>query len=225
MENAAGRSSPDDSSNMTVALAASSMVNPADFLSTEAYQANLRRIEEMKDIIRRLEANNDQAHRNYLMDQLEKRAREGREAEEMLQKLRSSGQLPPTLNTSGHPARANVLLPSTATLVEVPDYPSTNPAPSATGHPSLGSTGLPKFSTVATSTTANAYIVFCSGSIHCAVPCTISLSRVLSLCPESTTRTRTHGAARANQVSTGGLHPSLSVQYGPFRASPSCQRV
>ncbi|KAI6100215.1 hypothetical protein F5141DRAFT_325030 [Pisolithus sp. B1] len=134
MENAAGRSSPDDSSNMTVALAASSMVNPADLLSTEAYQANLRRIEEMKDIVRRLEANNDQAHRNYLMDQLEKRAREGREAEEMLQKLRSSSQLPPTLNTSGHPGtddRANVLLPSTATLVEVPDYPPTNPAPSS----------------------------------------------------------------------------------------------
>lgn len=140
MENAAGGSSSNDPSNMTVALAASSMVNPADHLSTEAYQANLRRIEEMKDIVRRLEANNDQAHRNYLMDQLEKRAKEGREAEEMLQKLRSGSQLPPTLNTGGHPGtddRANVLLPSTATLVEVPDHPPTNPAPSSFVQPTI----------------------------------------------------------------------------------------
>ncbi|KAI6024488.1 hypothetical protein EDC04DRAFT_2723922 [Pisolithus marmoratus] len=138
MQNAAEGGSSNDPSEMTVALAASSMVNPADLVSTEAYQANLRRIEEMKEIVHRLEANNDQAHRNFLMDQLERRAKDGREAEEMLQRLRSTGQLSLALNPSGLPGadhQANVLLPSTATLVEVPDHSPTNPTSSSYAQP------------------------------------------------------------------------------------------
>lgn len=138
MENAPQGSSSNDPSRTTVALAASSMVNPTDLIPTEMYQANLRRIKEMKDIVRRLEVNNDQAHKNFLMDQLERRVQEGREAEQMLQKLQSSSQLPLALKTGGHPGTDNHsnILPSTATLVEVPEHPSTSlpPAQPTTHH-------------------------------------------------------------------------------------------
>jgi len=81
MERDAQDGASHDPSRMSVALTATAMINASDMISPEAYQANLKRIEEMKDIVRRLEENNDHAHRNFLVDQLEKRAQEGREAE------------------------------------------------------------------------------------------------------------------------------------------------
>lgn len=81
MENDAQQGASSDPSSTSVALTATSMINASDIISPEVYQANLRRIDEMKDIVRRLEQNNDQAHKNFLMDQLAKRVQDGREAE------------------------------------------------------------------------------------------------------------------------------------------------
>ena len=66
---------------LTVSVAASSMINPSDVITEEAYQANLKRIQEVKEMALRLEMNNEAAHKNFLLDQLEKRAKDGREAE------------------------------------------------------------------------------------------------------------------------------------------------
>jgi hypothetical protein len=66
---------------LTVAVTASSMISASDMISGEAYQANLRRIQELKDVVRNLEVNNEVAHKNFVMSELEKRAQEGREAE------------------------------------------------------------------------------------------------------------------------------------------------
>ena len=66
---------------LSIALAASSMINASDMITAEAYQANVQRIQEVREMVRKLEFNNEAAHRNFLVDQLEKRAKEGREAE------------------------------------------------------------------------------------------------------------------------------------------------
>ncbi|KAL4076289.1 hypothetical protein J3A83DRAFT_2169261 [Scleroderma citrinum] len=126
MENNAQQSSYDPS-QMSVALTAASMINASDMIPSEVYQANLQRIDEMKDIVRRLEQNNDEAHKNFLMDQLEKRIKEGREAEEVLQRLRTSNELPESLKAGNQPPIAPQVdvVPSTATLVEVQDNLST----------------------------------------------------------------------------------------------------
>ena len=57
------------------------MINASDMITEEAYRANIKRIQEVKEMVRKLEVNNESAHKNYLVDQLEKRAREGRDAE------------------------------------------------------------------------------------------------------------------------------------------------
>lgn len=66
---------------LAISLAASSMINASDMISREAYQANLKRIQEVKEMARMLEMNNETAHKNFVVDQLEKRAQDGREAE------------------------------------------------------------------------------------------------------------------------------------------------
>lgn len=66
---------------LSISLAASSMINASDVITPEAYQANLKRIQEVKEMVRRLEMNNEAAHKNFLADQLEKRVKDGREAE------------------------------------------------------------------------------------------------------------------------------------------------
>lgn len=65
----------------SISLAASSMINASDMISQEAYQANLKRIQEVKEMVQRLEMNNEAAHKNFLVGQLEKRVNDGREAE------------------------------------------------------------------------------------------------------------------------------------------------
>lgn len=67
--------------DLSISLAASSMINASDVITAEVYQANLKRIQEVKEMVRRLETNNEVAHKNFLVEQLEKRAEEGREAE------------------------------------------------------------------------------------------------------------------------------------------------
>lgn len=74
-----GRSS--DPGKMTVDVAASSMISGSDVIPPEVFQANLAYIEEMKNIVRRLEANNQSAHQNYLLSQLEETVQKGREAQ------------------------------------------------------------------------------------------------------------------------------------------------
>jgi len=66
---------------LSITLAASSMINASDMITQEAYQANLKRIQEVKEMVQRLENNNEAAHKNFLLGQLEKRAKEGRDAE------------------------------------------------------------------------------------------------------------------------------------------------
>lgn len=66
---------------LSISLAASSMINASDMITEEAYRANIKRIQEVKEMVRKLEVNNESAHKNYLVDQLEKRAKEGRDAE------------------------------------------------------------------------------------------------------------------------------------------------
>jgi hypothetical protein len=80
-----GRNTPvgDDQhqKELSISLAASSMINASDVITQEAYEANLKRIQEVKEMARRLEINNEVAHKNFLVDQLQKRAKDGREAE------------------------------------------------------------------------------------------------------------------------------------------------
>lgn len=57
------------------------MISSLDVINQEAYQANLKRIQEVKEMVQQLETNNETAHKNFLVDQLEKRAKDGREAE------------------------------------------------------------------------------------------------------------------------------------------------
>ena len=57
------------------------MINASDMITQEAYEANLKRIQEVKEMAQRLETNNEAAHKNFLVDQLQKRAKDGREAE------------------------------------------------------------------------------------------------------------------------------------------------
>lgn len=57
------------------------MISASDMITAEAYQANLKRIQEVKEMVQRLEMNNEAAHKNFLVDELQKRAKDGREAE------------------------------------------------------------------------------------------------------------------------------------------------
>lgn len=66
---------------LAVSLAASSMINASDMITPEAYQANPKHIQNAKEMAWMVEMNNKAAHKNFLVDQLEKRAKEGREAE------------------------------------------------------------------------------------------------------------------------------------------------
>lgn len=66
---------------LSISLAASSMINASDMITQEAYKANLKRIQEVKEMVRMLETNNEVAHKNFLFDQLEKRVKNGHEAE------------------------------------------------------------------------------------------------------------------------------------------------
>lgn len=83
MDNDRQNSSPSDQreKDLSISLAASSMISSLDVINQEAYQANLKRIQEVKEMVQQLETNNETAHKNFLVDQLEKRAKDGREAE------------------------------------------------------------------------------------------------------------------------------------------------
>ncbi|KAG6378575.1 hypothetical protein JVT61DRAFT_12840 [Boletus reticuloceps] len=115
----------------SVSLAASSMINASDSISEESYQANLKRIQEVREMVRRLEMNNEVAHKNYLVDQLEKRANDGREAEIMLARLRNQPRHSETAQFTNNvsSAKSEIILPSTATLVEVPESHPSHPSP------------------------------------------------------------------------------------------------
>ncbi|KAG8218495.1 hypothetical protein J3R82DRAFT_4128 [Butyriboletus roseoflavus] len=139
-----GRDSPASGQNQkesSISLAASSMINASDVITQEVYQANLKRIQEVKEMVRKLEMNNETAHKNFLIDQLEKRAKDGREAEDMLTRLRNQPGFSETVQfTNNVPSdRPEVILPITATLVEVPESHSyrshSSSAPTATSHP------------------------------------------------------------------------------------------
>ncbi|KAG9317318.1 hypothetical protein JVU11DRAFT_1516 [Chiua virens] len=119
---------------LSLTVAASSMINAADRINLEAYQENLGRIRDVKEMVQRLEMNNESAHKNYLIDQLEKRTQEGREAEDMLARLKSQPGLSETVRITNNIPSENptVVLPTTATLVEVPESYSSTSYPSST---------------------------------------------------------------------------------------------
>ncbi|KAH0839777.1 hypothetical protein J3R83DRAFT_720 [Lanmaoa asiatica] len=142
--NNGGRNTPasdQSQKELSISLAASSMINASDKITQEAYQANLRRIQEVREMVRRLEVNNEVAHKNFLLDQLEKRAKDGREAEDMLARLRNQPGLSESVHfTNNVPSdKSEVILPTTATLVEVPESHSSpsysSPAPATASHP------------------------------------------------------------------------------------------
>lgn len=81
MDNNGAPTGDQNQKELSISIAASSMINASDVITQDVYQANLKRIQEVKEMVQRLEANNETAHRNFLIDQLEKRAKDGREAE------------------------------------------------------------------------------------------------------------------------------------------------
>lgn len=81
MDNGSENPPASDQRELSISLAASSMISASDMITAEAYQANLKRIQEVKEMVQRLEMNNEAAHKNFLVDELQKRAKDGREAE------------------------------------------------------------------------------------------------------------------------------------------------